>query len=248
MATSVERVSQAIERLSSRPEGILIGDLAEEMALSRSATASLLDSLVESGLAERDSSKRYLLTQRLYTWTARAANRFLPSSAIRLETASLAEQVKHPVLYSILDGAWTVTLERTDWRSYRAVTVPSVGRFHWSSNATGVVLVAFETPESIGSILEDGSWNATGSSNEGIGALRDELTLVREQGFAERRLVDGYGVAAPLLGPQGRCVAAVGIITRNYPPPDRDLLVTSVVDVAGRCSVLLGYDQLVVVP
>lgn len=85
--------------------------------MGRQSVVRLLDALVIEGMAVKGStSKRYGIAPKIYHWGTRVAGKYQPNLFVRHEIANLAEELRHPVLYHILDSGSVITIEwTTEW-------------------------------------------------------------------------------------------------------------------------------------
>jgi DNA-binding IclR family transcriptional regulator len=220
--------------------------VANTLHIGRQAAVRMLDSMVADGIAQKDeSSKRYRLALKVYEWGARAVLPYLPPLHIRHEIARLAEEIRHPVFYCVLDGSAVFTLERTDQIGSLSLTAPNLGRSYgrssWASSCWGKAIVAFQSEQRIRELLE-----AEGSGAQ-VAQLRSELETARLKGYAELALAaDRLTLAAPILDSSGYSSSAMAIGVNNFSEEQHEALVRSLTDAASRASYHSGYSPLFV--
>jgi DNA-binding IclR family transcriptional regulator len=220
--------------------------LAEAVGLNRTTTWRLLTTLEQQRLVSLDRDTGWyslgfglvdLAGQAGDTSLARAARAVLQRLAIATgETAALAVLRRGALTYVAEASAGAVV--SVTWQGR---TVP----LHATS--TGQVLLAFSPPDEVKDLLavpRGGRLQRfTSSTITSRSALRQELALVRERGYAVCRgeyEESAWGVSAPVLDVAGRPVAVLSI----WGPPDRitadrfgvlgDLALAGADELAGR--------------
>jgi DNA-binding IclR family transcriptional regulator len=92
------------------------------------------------------------------------------------------------------------------------------GRIPLPLSSSGMVLLAFATPELVDDVIAVGWPRRTRLTIADGDALRERLRHVRADGFA---VLDGHmyeesrGIAVPVFGPHGAVYAAMGVVVPN---------------------------------
>ena len=225
--------------LAARPQGIRADDVAEQLGKSVSTAYNLLVSLCDEGVAVHHSGGLYRLSPAFAEMVTRA-------------TAAPADELHD------LSGVVAELLARTHKRSYlgvlragelhvvararragdgqaaraRARTSPTTPT-RWRSARS---MLAMAPPEVVERYLQAGLRRFSAHTITDPDALRDELREVRRRGYAVDREEfdeDFCCIAAPVLDPRGRFLAAIGIsMTRRAFDDEHETLAQTVVAVA----------------
>lgn len=144
------------------------------------------------------------------------------------------------------DGLEAVCIARRE--STAAVTVISRvgGRFPMHAGASPKAILAFQEPSVVDAVVAvHGLPSFTERTISHRDRLDRELTMIREQGYAESEgEVEpfGYGVAVPIAGPDGTVNHALSIagLGPRLSPEQRRRALTLLQDVQARISATLG--------
>jgi len=224
--------------LAARPQGIRADDVAEELGKSVSTAYNVLVSLCDEGVAVHHSGGLYRLAPAF-------------GEMVRNATVTPADELRD------LAGVVAELLARTHKRSYLGVVragelhvvrergsqgMPKLRGLgaHIADNAhalgLGKVALAMAPPEVVERYLQAGLRRFSAHTITDPDVLRDELREVRRRGFAvdcEEFDADFCCIAAPVLDPRGRLLAAIGIsMTRRAFDDEHDTLAPTVVGVA----------------
>jgi DNA-binding IclR family transcriptional regulator len=205
-----------------------VTEIADRLALSKSATHRILVALSNSQMVHQDSStQRYSIhpkTLELVTHfyeqndITTLARPFLDRLRDRFrETANLALRVGNSFI--------SVTYSPSPW----AIRfIPTIGRpisLHLS--AFGKAILAHLAPKSIDAYLRDVELvRMTEGTCIESGQLRKELEEIRQAGFAQSSgevLLDNVGYAAAIFGDDGYAVGAIGFGGPEYRLRDLDV-------------------------
>jgi DNA-binding IclR family transcriptional regulator len=237
LSVAVKRISEVIDALAEAPQGATALEIATRLGMGRQAATRLLDAMVAIRLADKEpASRRYLLGLHVYSWGSAAVGRFVPPIYLRYELAELAEEVQHPVFYSVLDGAFVVTIERTQRRGRQTLTIPDFRRNPWHATSSGRVIAAFSPAGRLKELLQESGAPSRKTAEE-------DFETIRRDGFAASDAIrgDGYALAAPVLNESGEATAAIGIGVNKYVAEERALITSKLLDLASRASFSAGY-------
>lgn len=218
---AVERACEILYMIAASDSALGVTEIAEQTALSKSATHRILVALSNSQMVRQDpSTQRYSLHPRALELVAHfydqndlttLARPFLDSLRDRFrETANLALRVGQSFI--------SVTYAPSPW----AIRfIPTIGRpisLHLSAFGKGIL--AHLPQEQIDDYLDNVEL-VRPTDGEAIepGQLRTELEAVRRAGFAQSTgevLVGNVGYAAPILGDDGCAVGAIGLGGPEY--------------------------------
>jgi DNA-binding IclR family transcriptional regulator len=232
--------------LAERPQGIRADDVAEELGKSVSTAYNLLVSLCDEGVAVHHSGGLYRLAPAFgeMVTTARVTPADEPQDLSGVVVELLAHTHKRSYLGIVRAGELRVVLERG---SQGMPKLPGLGA-HIADNAhalaLGKVVLAMAPPEVVERYVQAGLRRFSAHTITDPDALRDELREVRRRGFAidcEEFDKDFCCIGAPVLDPQGRLLAAIGIsMTRRAFDDDHETLAHTVVGVALATGALAG--------
>jgi DNA-binding IclR family transcriptional regulator len=209
-AQAVDRAAQLLILVVEADEPISFTDLVEESGLARSTTSRLLSALEANHLLERDPNGNYhsgalfaLYAARHDPWSqvARIADPVLRDVGAQTgETVNLAI-ARGEAVVQIAQVDTTYMLGARDWMQ---VSVPP----HCS--ALGKVLYAYGCLPVPAGELEQLTEHSLASAAD----LAAQLETVRRRGYAstQEELEIGLdAVAAPVRGPDGEVIAALGV-------------------------------------
>jgi IclR family pca regulon transcriptional regulator len=196
-----------------------IAKLADELDMSRSTTHRYASTLVALGYLEQDQARRYRLAPRVADMGMSVLDSMALRGKAREHLRELREQTGRTVSLVVLDGAQVRYVNRLrGWRRGQHAVDMDLGvgaRVPAHCTAMGKVLLA-NLPEREREQLITGA-ELTRRGPKSITAkrtLRVELERVREEGLAlsDEELGPGMrAIAAPVIGPDGEVLAAVGI-------------------------------------
>jgi IclR family transcriptional regulator, KDG regulon repressor len=217
---NIQVIDRAVRILDvvSETGGATLSAIGARSSLPLSTVSRILDSLASHALIERDEDGRtYRLGRRLLTL----------SSGVRQQSADLI-RLGHPLLEQLavrsgedvglsrLQGAHAVIIDRVEGPNHLKI-IDVLGKPEpLYCGAFRKVLLAYQSPEWIEKYLASVKFvRFTPNTLRSKAAVRDELTAIRQRGFASsfgERLPDAAGVAAPIFGIGSDIEAAVFIV------------------------------------
>jgi IclR family pca regulon transcriptional regulator len=227
-----------------------IAKLADELNMSRSTTHRYASTLVALGYLEQDQARRYRLAPRVADMGMSVLDSMALRGKAREPLRELREQTGRTTSVAVLDGTEIRYVDRRrGWRRGQHAVDFDLGagaRLPAPCTAMGKVLLAYLPDRERERLIGELELKRRGpKSITTKRALREELQRVREQGVALGDEELGPGVrtiAAPVYGPDGEVIAAVGIPV----PADaytieelRDSLGPAVIAAAKRISAAL---------
>lgn len=194
-----------LQRLAENPEGATVAQLASATGLDRAVLYRLLQTLVDEGFVVRDPDTRKFHLGATTIELGIRATRALRIRRIALPgMRALMDQAREAVCLAIRDRGDAVVVDRVEPRGLSVRVGYHVGMRHaLTKGAHGRALLAF---------LDEKERDAAGQLSPETAA---EIDAVRSRGFSTS--VDDLergaaGVAAPVLGPTGRPIAAIGVV------------------------------------
>ena len=182
--------------------------------MPKSTTHRYLATLLELNLAERNDTDRF----RLGTKVIELAGSFLASSDIRKESEPILEEMAkktgETVHLAVPSGSEVVYIAKVESRHTLGMFSHIGTRLPMHCTALGKSILAFSRPDLIQTVLSEPLQSRTPNTITSNEALREELVLIRSQGFAvdnEENEVGICCVGAPILNYTGKAIAAMSI-------------------------------------
>jgi IclR family KDG regulon transcriptional repressor len=197
----------ALERLTT------IAQLSERTGLPRSTLHRLIGTLIEQGYLYRTAHGHYRVSFKLWRIGSTAVDYDSIRENARAVLSQLVNETSETAHYSVYEDGYAVYVEKLDGlhpiRSYTAIG----GRSPAYATATGKALLAWQDEAEISRVAR-GARRFTDTTRVGTAEILAEMKRIRESGYAInygewRHGV--WGIAAPVLGPAGDILAAVGI-------------------------------------
>ncbi|RJQ08818.1 MAG: IclR family transcriptional regulator [Bacillota bacterium] len=247
---SVRRALSVLRAFEDPPHSRGISDLSRALGLSKGTVHLLTVTLEKEGFLEKDATTRkYRLGAAVHGLTA-AAQRDLRVTALE-PMRRLYADTSFPVYLAIMLSGRAVIVEKAA-PTLSFMSVLDVGsQVPLHSSALGKVLLAHATDPERDQLLAElerlGLPAATPATITSIQVLRDEINSIRARGLAfdhEESLPGVACVAAPVLDPSGRAVAAVAVAApaASFPEDGQRKVVGGMVKrTADNISYRLGY-------
>lgn len=219
LVQTIERVSLILDILGKSPLGISVGELSEKTGFPKGTSHRLLNSSAHFDLVRQDSTtRRYHLGFKI----VELGNRLLGQLDFRTEARphlkELAERTKETVHLVILDRNEGLYVDKVDAAEHTSGLrmVSALGsRVSAHSSATGKVLLASLSEESLINLVEDkGLPRRTENTITDFKKLKKHLKLIREQGYSFDEEENEKGiqcVGAPIYDQGGEVLAAISI-------------------------------------
>jgi len=216
---AAERTMRILERLA-RGGAATPSEVGRDLELPRVSVSRVLKTLTTLGYAWcDDETNRYALTAKLFSLASDIGS--LQSARVaRSHLARLRDETGETVEFAVCDGDELLMVDVLDGpASIRLFAQPGT-RFPLYLLATGLALLAGEEATEIRTVFRRlPAKQRRRVPGGGLKGLLAELAGIRAQGYSlDRRRVreDVERVAAPVFGPDGRVVAAVGIAGPAY--------------------------------
>ena len=214
---SVQSVDRAISILQvlARQGAAGVTEIAKELAVHKSTVFRLLATLESRGLVEHNSERgRYQLGYGVVQLAAGATKKHDLSLLSRPICGELAEKVGETVNVAIHDGRKVISIDQVIG-SPMVTTVNWVGqRTPMHATSAGKVFLANMPPDQVDAILAEGLESYTPHTVTDPAALKRQLALVRDRGYAqsvEEHEIGLTAVAAPIRSMDGEVIAAVAV-------------------------------------
>jgi IclR family transcriptional regulator, KDG regulon repressor len=225
-----------------------VTELASELGLTKATVHRLLNAMERFDLIERNAeSERYRLGLKLHQLGTRAVeSRTLRTEAHRL-LVEMSRRSRETVSLATPAPGGVICLDRLDsLHTIITVCTPIGAMFPAHCTAAGKAILAYLTEEEIQEIVRrNGLRPYTPFTITQMAALKENLRLIRRRGYAvdHQELERGLsGVAAPVLSPHERVIAAVGIAgpTLRFRGKELEQKVALVTEIGARLAMGLG--------
>jgi IclR family pca regulon transcriptional regulator len=247
---SAARVLDLIELVAAAETGVLLREASSRLNAPKSSTLMLLRTLVNRGYVYRDaSSDRYLLTEQYasgaFGWSSDPHARLVAAARPIME--SLSQALGESMTFGVFSEpghakALTQVVADLEIRYVANITHP----IPLYCTAIGRVLVSRQPEADWADLIGEGPFPApTRHTVTEASRILEIIARVRDQGHAivtEEFALGGTGVAAPVIGPDGRAIAALnmGCVTNRF-EDKRERVVAAVMAGASALSEQLRH-------
>jgi DNA-binding IclR family transcriptional regulator len=246
-APALDKGLDILELLASVDGGLTQAEIAKRLDRSPNEFYRMLDRLVKRGYVTRPEGDRYSLTLKLFGLAQlHAPVRRLVSYAtsIMRELAETSWQANQLVVF---DRGNAVVIAQQEAPHYWGISIRVGSHISLFDTGSGHVLLAFRSPEERQMMIAEHL-----RSNEEMKQSPDffaRLDQVRDRGYemmASLQTAGVYNLSAPVIGPDGRGIAALTIpyITLVNAPtaPDITKTIALLQAAAAKLSELAGSD------
>jgi DNA-binding IclR family transcriptional regulator len=242
---SVDRAARILKVLASGPRRLGVSEIADRLGLTRPTVHGLLQTLQAHGFVEQDrDSDKYQLGAGLL----QLGNSYLDLNELRsrslVHAERLAGRADAAVRVGVMHGASVVIVHHV-FRPDTTLQILEVGaELPLHASALGKAMLAY-APDAVADVLAEPLPRLT-SRTLTAATLRDELTDVRERGFAREKdeaILGEASIASPIFDHSGHAVGAIGIVgdtDRIMPRGPAKQLTSAVVEAARGVSRELG--------
>ena len=212
---SVMEALQLLDAFRGAGPTLGVSEIARRAGVPKSTAFRLLAHLEQGGYVERDG-RDYCLGRHLFELgnsVPLCRPRGLRSVAAP-HLGQLFARVQKVVHLAVLEGTEVVYVEKIHGPDTVQVATSVGGRMPAGCSSLGKAMLAFSDPDVIRGVLDGGLTRRTRYSVADPSRFLRELGRVRQDGVAYDREEVQLGlacVAAPVLGPDGRAVAAVSV-------------------------------------
>ncbi|RWD63179.1 MAG: IclR family transcriptional regulator [Mesorhizobium sp.] len=247
-APALDKGLDILELLASVDGGLTQAEIAKRLDRSPNEFYRMLDRLVKRGYVTRPDGDRYSLTLKLFgLGQLHAPVRRLVSYAtsIMRELAEISWQANQLVVF---DRGSAVVIAQQEAPRYWGISIRVGSHISLFDTGSGHVLLAFRSPEEREMMIAEHL-----RSNEEMKVSPDffaRLDQVRDRGYemmASLQTAGVYNLSAPVLGPDGRGIAALTIpyitLVNSPAAPDITRTITLLQAAAARLSQLAGSDM-----
>jgi len=212
--TAVRKALMILASFRGGPEELGLSELARRAGIPKSTAFRLLADLASAGFVERSGST-YRLGLSLFELGARVSfNR--PNGLREVAMHDLSQlyvQTGLTAHLAVLSGSEIIWIERVGKPPKPGVLEIPGARNPATCSASGKAIIAFSSPDEVGSIMREPLQRLTRYSIQEPGRLAQEFTTIRNSGIAHEReetALGRVGIAAPILN-DGWAIAAIGV-------------------------------------
>ncbi|SCZ67463.1 IclR family transcriptional regulator [Epibacterium ulvae] len=242
----VEKSVRVVDLLAQAPNKMNQLEIMKASGLSKSSVYRILSILVGQGLVQFDErEKLYSVGPKLISW-ARAAWQKTDLNLIEdQDLASLSGATGFNVAVSVLSDA-NITFIRTHIPKPYKFAIKVGGQSELHCTAAGKVFLAYMTDTEQAAYYEAAKLEKfTESTITDEDALRDEVGVVRKQGYAFSNREEFWqirGIAAPILDYDDRILAAISLWSPTHYVSAEGLvaLAPKLMDAAAEISARFG--------
>ncbi len=198
-----------------KPLGIKLSDLARAVNMPKATVYRILSTLESRGFLDRGEDGGYRMARKLFDLQQRDPIEQILNRVAPPKMEELAKSCRETVNLGILDGGEVVVINTVESPQTIRMSSKVGNRRCLHTTAIGkVLLAALPEKEMLRLLRLKGLPRLTPHTIVNRAALLTELDRVRERGYSvdnQENELDGRCIGAPILGPDGRVVAALSI-------------------------------------
>ncbi|MGF6175894.1 IclR family transcriptional regulator [Ensifer sp. 4252] len=246
-APALDKGLDILELLASVDGGLTQAEISKRLNRSPNEFYRMLDRLVRRGYVTRIDGDRYSLTLKLFGLAQlHAPVRRLASYATPL-MRDLAQRSKQANQLAVFDRGSAVVIAQQEAPDYWGISIRVGSHISLFDTGSGHILLAFRTPEEREMMIAE---HARSKDEISLGPeFYARLDQIRERGYemmASAQTAGVYNLSAPILGPDGRGIAALTIpyiaLVNAPSAPDITETISLLRIAATQLSVLAGSD------
>ena len=217
---SVERAFSLLDALAEAgAEGLTVSDLGRAVGVSKSATYSLLQTMLAHGFVADSGhgmSRRYRLGMALARLGDVVVSQIALRDVVMPILRSLTSETGLTSRAAVLDAPHAIVIGRVDVPNSTVRFAASLGkREHLHSSAVGKAMLSTLPVSAVREIVDEaGLPSKTGRTITDVDALLGELVLIADRGYAVDDEEDSDGVfcvGASIRDHTGRCIGAISV-------------------------------------
>ncbi len=246
---NLQNAIQLIEMLSSRPEGMTLAELVQDLNLAKTTVFRITQTLqYHNYLYKNEENGCFILSRKFMRigLSALGEQSLVENSLIHMRT--LRDKIKETVLLGTLLETEVVLLEQIMGNHPFNFYLQPGKHFNLYASAPGKVLLAFseeKEQEHILKRLKLVKFNERTITT--VKELREELKTIRRQGYGVDRAEEMDGVhciSAPVFNQNGSVLAAIWTTgpSGRLPVAEFEIIAKEVISCALNISVTFGYN------
>lgn len=239
---AVVQAFAVLDELSARRSGLRLSEIAANIGAPKSSAHRLLATMCELGVVKKAGEGRFVIGAKLATYTEQASGHH---AGLLGMFYTYAEQIRdrqdETVQLAVLSGAEVTFIAYVDTTKPVRLETRIGRQLPAHASASGKAILAFRDESALTPVLESGLPKLTEATIQNEQALRAELALVGERGYAvevEEMTGNLSCFSAPALDTGGKAVAAVtACVPSNSVSPQRaEVLIGEVRWAAGELA------------
>ncbi len=243
---SVERALGILELLSRTQQPITVSEISETLHINRTTVYGLLNTLIQNGYIAPDGSGKYTVSGKMYSISYSYPNRLPVVRTAASYMIDMVEKLNLTTHLGTLSAKNDILLLKAQFpRNMQNARSGSI--FPIYASGMGKVILAYSEEAKQEEILSSMEFRAftkhTVTSSE---KLREELAVIREQGYSRDQEEYLYGVscvAFPILNDKNKIIAAISISGTPQDIDERfDQIITEGLRCSKSCSMDMGWD------
>ena len=204
-----------LENIKDKAAGVKLSDIARGVDMPKATVYRIVATLESRGFLDRAEDGGYRMARKLFDLQQRHTIEQILNRVAPPKMEELAQSCRETVNLGILDGGEVVVVNTVESPQTIRMTSKVGNRRCVHTTAIGkVLLAALPEREMLRLLRLKGLPRLTPYTLVNRTALLAELDRVREYGYAidnQENELDGRCIGAPVLGPDGRVVAALSI-------------------------------------
>ena len=239
----ISRAADILEVLKSREDGFSLGEIARETDLPRATVQRIIGAMESERLVISGPGPGTIRLGPAFLGVTATALLDI-QSIVRPYLSRLSERLSETVDLSVLVGTTIVFIDQVVSHRQQLQAISSVGaEFPAHACAPGKVLLASCADEDVCALYADGMDMMTAHTVENFRELREEIDLVRKEGYAADKEEHSRGICAvsALIRTDERRAAAVSIpvpAQRFY--DDEKKYISAIIDCCGEINEVYG--------
>lgn len=202
-----------LETLADRSGGYGVTELATKLALTKSNTFRLLQSLCTLGYVRQREDKVYIATTKIWRVGLQVMEQFEVRDFAAPAMRCLSEQLGETIYLAILEDTNLLYIDKIEGTQPIRTWTPKGGIVPIHCVGTGKALLAYNY-DALRARVVGNLERHTDKTITSAAKLDDEMAKIRKDGVAIdwgefRKQV--YSIGAPIFGPDGTAIAAVGV-------------------------------------
>jgi len=246
-APALDKGLDILELLASVDGGLTQAEIAKRLNRSPNEFYRMLDRLVRRGYVTRPDGDRYSLTLKLFGLAQlHAPVRRLVSYATPL-MRELAETSRQANQLVVFDRGSAVVIAQQEAPGYWGISIRVGSHISLFDTGSGHVLLAFRSQEEREMMIAEHLRSTEKAAQPPEFFAR--LDQIRDRGYemmASMQTAGVYNLSAPVLGPDGRAIAALTVpyitLVNQSSAPDITETISLILTKAGQLSRLAGSD------
>lgn len=228
---AIDRAIEVLDILSQSP-GTSISALSEQLCIPRSTVYRIVNSLEAGGVVVRDGESGYGPGPKLMHWGASVSQGVDLVDLAKSHLEQLANKEAITAKLSVLDGETALVVATAEGRGKYNISTQVGARFPLHAGAASKVLLAHADPTLQEAVLGGNLEAVTETTVTDAKAIRETLLQTLANGYAtdHGEYVPGISaIAAPVFGPDGRCIGAISVPYLGAEGPQRERVLRDLV-------------------